>query len=176
MTIPLLEVSFNNIFECGQGYVALSRATCLRGLTLTSFTASSVRAHPKVKEFYQRIEQFTHHEARDSSMAGASNTVTQQQPADMVTTTLLDLAASYVPELPSSAAGVDACAVVELDDVEEAQLSDEQPAVGAPLTKGGASSSKFVPPTRATQPPAAEFGSRSALSLQEGDVYSSASS
>jgi hypothetical protein len=37
MTIPLLEVSFNNIFEYGQGYVALSRATCLEGLTLRSF-------------------------------------------------------------------------------------------------------------------------------------------
>lgn len=37
MTIPLLEVSFNGIFEYGQGYVALSRATCLEGLTLRSF-------------------------------------------------------------------------------------------------------------------------------------------
>lgn len=37
MTIPLLEVSFNNVFEYGQGYVALSRATCLEGLTLRSF-------------------------------------------------------------------------------------------------------------------------------------------
>lgn len=40
MTIPLLEVSFNNIFEFGQGYVALSRATCLEGLTLRSFSVS----------------------------------------------------------------------------------------------------------------------------------------
>jgi hypothetical protein len=40
MTIPLLEVSFNNIFEYGQGYVALSRATCLEGLTLRSFQVS----------------------------------------------------------------------------------------------------------------------------------------
>jgi hypothetical protein len=41
MTIPLLEVSFNNIFEYGQGYVALSRATCLEGLTLRSFQVLS---------------------------------------------------------------------------------------------------------------------------------------
>lgn len=41
MTIPLLEVSFNNIFEYGQGYVALSRATCLEGLTLRSFQVKS---------------------------------------------------------------------------------------------------------------------------------------
>eukprot|EP01034_Spumella_vulgaris_P032213 gene32213-39778_t len=47
MTIPLLEVSFNNIFEFGQGYVALSRATCLAGLTLRSFSPNAVKAHPK---------------------------------------------------------------------------------------------------------------------------------
>ena len=37
MTIPLLEVSFNGMFEYGQGYVALSRATDLEGLTLQNF-------------------------------------------------------------------------------------------------------------------------------------------
>lgn len=44
MTIPLLEVSFNGIFEYGQGYVALSRATCLEGLTLRSFQVSCCSA------------------------------------------------------------------------------------------------------------------------------------
>ena len=31
MTIPRLEVSFDRVFEYGQAYVALSRATCLEG-------------------------------------------------------------------------------------------------------------------------------------------------
>jgi hypothetical protein len=31
MTIPYLEVSFDGMFEYGQGYVALSRATDLEG-------------------------------------------------------------------------------------------------------------------------------------------------
>jgi hypothetical protein len=40
MTIPLLEVSFEGMFEYGQGYVALSRATDLEGLTLQNFNAT----------------------------------------------------------------------------------------------------------------------------------------
>lgn len=63
MTIPLLEVSFNRMFEYGQAYVALSRATCLQGLTLRSFQSQAVKAHPQVKQFYdslhQRNQQFT---------------------------------------------------------------------------------------------------------------------
>lgn len=55
MTIPLLEVSFNRMFEFGQAYVALSRATSLQGLTLHSFQAQSIRAHPLVKDFYREI-------------------------------------------------------------------------------------------------------------------------
>jgi hypothetical protein len=43
MTIPLLEVSFQGMFEYGQGYVALSRAVDLEGLTLTSFDPRSVK-------------------------------------------------------------------------------------------------------------------------------------
>lgn len=52
MTIPDLEVSFQGIFEYGQAYVALSRATSLEGLHLQSFERNAVRAHELVKEFY----------------------------------------------------------------------------------------------------------------------------
>lgn len=55
MTIPLLEVSFNRMFEYGQAYVALSRATSLEGLTLRSFQANCVKAHPTVKAFYEHM-------------------------------------------------------------------------------------------------------------------------
>lgn len=57
MTIPLLEVSFNRIFEYGQAYVALSRATSLEGLTLRSFQAHAVRVHPTVDAFYQLLHE-----------------------------------------------------------------------------------------------------------------------
>jgi hypothetical protein len=56
MTIPWLEVSFNRMFEYGQAYVALSRATCLKGLRLQSFQSNSVRAHPRVIQFYEWLE------------------------------------------------------------------------------------------------------------------------
>lgn len=54
MTIPDLEVSFQGIFEYGQAYVALSRATSLEGLHLQSYDRKAVRAHELVKEFYVR--------------------------------------------------------------------------------------------------------------------------
>lgn len=54
MTIPDLEVSFQGIFEVGQAYVALSRATSLEGLHLQSFERNAVRAHELVKDFYSR--------------------------------------------------------------------------------------------------------------------------
>jgi hypothetical protein len=43
------------MFEYGQTYVALSRATDMEGLYLRDFDRSSVRAHPKVREFYRSI-------------------------------------------------------------------------------------------------------------------------
>ena len=52
MTIAYLNVSFQGMFEYGQAYVALSRATDLEGLSLSSFSPSSIKAHDKVKAFY----------------------------------------------------------------------------------------------------------------------------
>jgi ATP-dependent DNA helicase PIF1 len=48
MTLPYLEVSCSGIFEYGQGYVALSRATDLKGLKLQNFDKSHIRAHHQV--------------------------------------------------------------------------------------------------------------------------------
>jgi ATP-dependent DNA helicase PIF1 len=57
MTIPKLEVSFNGVFEYGQGYVAISRATDLEGLFLTSFNPTLVKAHPEVS--YIHLSSFS---------------------------------------------------------------------------------------------------------------------
>jgi ATP-dependent DNA helicase PIF1 len=46
----------NNIFESGQTYVALSRVKSMDGLYLTSFDASRIRIHKKVKEFYNQLD------------------------------------------------------------------------------------------------------------------------
>jgi len=57
MTIPKLEVDLNRIFEYGQGYVALSRATCLSGLTVHHFEPHRIKAHPLVKDFYSKLKK-----------------------------------------------------------------------------------------------------------------------
>lgn len=56
MTIPNLSVNLKGVFEYGQSYVALSRATTLSLLKLHGFDERSFRAHPKVKRFYQLME------------------------------------------------------------------------------------------------------------------------
>jgi ATP-dependent DNA helicase PIF1 len=55
MTIPNLTVNLAGVFEYGQAYVALSRATELKLLTLRGFSEKAFRAHPKVKEFYRLL-------------------------------------------------------------------------------------------------------------------------
>lgn len=47
----------NNIFECGQTYVALSRVKSLKGLYLTKVNAQKIKAHPKVIEFYKKLKR-----------------------------------------------------------------------------------------------------------------------
>jgi ATP-dependent DNA helicase PIF1 len=54
-TLDIAEIDVGSgIFECGQTYVALSRIKSLNGLYLTSFDASKIRIHKKVKEFYEK--------------------------------------------------------------------------------------------------------------------------
>jgi ATP-dependent DNA helicase PIF1 len=45
----------NNIFECGQTYVALSRVKNLEGLYLSSFDVSKIKVNKKVQQFYEEL-------------------------------------------------------------------------------------------------------------------------
>jgi ATP-dependent DNA helicase PIF1 len=55
-TLELAEIDVgDNVFECGQTYVALSRVKSLDGLYLTSFNYKKILTNKKVKAYYQKM-------------------------------------------------------------------------------------------------------------------------
>jgi ATP-dependent DNA helicase PIF1 len=50
----------NNIFECGQTYVALSRVKTMDGLYLSSFDVQKIRINKKVVDFYEKLTEYIH--------------------------------------------------------------------------------------------------------------------
>ena len=65
-------MSFRGIFEYGQAYVALSRATNLTGLVLKTFDARAVKAHPEVKQFYGNLGYTGESEHQNKSTVATS--------------------------------------------------------------------------------------------------------
>ncbi|SCU90468.1 LAME_0E08702g1_1 [Lachancea meyersii CBS 8951] len=61
-TLPKVKVDLRRIFEKGQAYVALSRATSREGLQVLNFNKSKVQAHESVIEFYRTLTSA--HEAK----------------------------------------------------------------------------------------------------------------
>ena len=57
MALHLLEVNLERVFEYGQAYVALSRAVSLDRLRVMGLKPESVRAHPRVLEFYRSLQR-----------------------------------------------------------------------------------------------------------------------
>lgn len=54
-TLERVKVDLGKVFEKGQAYVALSRATCQEGLQVLRFDKNKVMAHPKVVCFYTEL-------------------------------------------------------------------------------------------------------------------------
>jgi ATP-dependent DNA helicase PIF1 len=56
-TLDCVQVSLgNDIFSCGQSYVALSRVRTLEGLYISSLCLSKIACDPKVKKFYSSLD------------------------------------------------------------------------------------------------------------------------
>lgn len=54
-TLERVKVDLGKIFEKGQAYVALSRATCQEGLQIMRFDPRKVMAHERVRGFYDSL-------------------------------------------------------------------------------------------------------------------------
>ncbi|KAK3242045.1 hypothetical protein CYMTET_48238 [Cymbomonas tetramitiformis] len=57
MTLDRVECRLGSAFECGQAYVALSRARSMDGLRVTGLCQNVVKAHPLVLQFYDSLQQ-----------------------------------------------------------------------------------------------------------------------
>ena len=71
MTLDRVTINLNNTFECGQAYVALSRARTLEGLELSSFDPKVIRADPTVLAFYKRMRERGAEAAKRDAAAAA---------------------------------------------------------------------------------------------------------
>lgn len=58
-TLQRVKVDLGRVFEKGQAYVALSRATSQDGLQVTRFEPRKVMVHPKVVDFYNNLVSIT---------------------------------------------------------------------------------------------------------------------
>jgi ATP-dependent DNA helicase PIF1 len=54
-TLERVKIDLKRIFEKGQAYVALSRATSQHGLEVQNFDKNKVMAHPRVAQFYNSL-------------------------------------------------------------------------------------------------------------------------
>jgi ATP-dependent DNA helicase PIF1 len=55
MTLDCVEISLSRVFECGQAYVALSRARSLKNLRVIDFDMNSIRTNDVVIKYYQNL-------------------------------------------------------------------------------------------------------------------------
>jgi len=75
-TLERVKVDLGRVFEKGQAYVALSRATCKEGLQVLRFDEKKVMAHEKVRQFYNSLYTATEAAKRLGTTAATVTTAT----------------------------------------------------------------------------------------------------
>jgi ATP-dependent DNA helicase PIF1 len=100
-TLERVTVDLRKVFEKGQAYVALSRATSQQGLRVIGFNKSKVMAHPRVVAFYNKLYSV------EEAMGRKPKTM-----ADFVNSDSKSTAPAPVPAQPKAA-------VIQIDDDEE---------------------------------------------------------
>ncbi len=66
-TLERVKVDLGKVFEKGQAYVALSRATSMAGLQVLRFDPKKVNAHDRVRTFYAKLSRVELEEKAESS-------------------------------------------------------------------------------------------------------------
>jgi hypothetical protein len=57
LTLDYAEIDLTNLFECGMGYVALSRVKHLEGLTISGIDFDKITANPKALNYYKKLKE-----------------------------------------------------------------------------------------------------------------------
>ncbi|KAF9877347.1 mitochondrial dna helicase [Colletotrichum karsti] len=112
-TLERVKVDLGKVFEKGQAYVALSRATCQDGLQVLRFQKDKVMAHPRVIQFYNKL--YSAEQAVSKKPPSLADFLHKEdETKEKKTAGLNSRSQSFVKK------GVE---VVELDDEEEAMAS-----------------------------------------------------
>lgn len=113
-TLERVKVNLGRVFERGQAYVALSRATTQAGLQVLGFDKGKVMAHPRVVAFYNQL--YSAAQANSSVADLVTNRIGSRPPAPKV------LAPPAPPAPPALAKTTPAVTDVDADE-EEAMAS-----------------------------------------------------
>lgn len=73
-TLSRVKVDLGKVFERGQAYVALSRATSQAGLQVLRFDPRKVMVHPKVITFYKNLSNFAELATKEKKQATLTTT------------------------------------------------------------------------------------------------------
>ena len=82
-TLERVKVDLGKIFEKGQAYVALSRATCQEGLHVMRFDPKKVMAHDKVRNFYDSLYDVGEARSNAPGLIAPKRIVADDPPEDM---------------------------------------------------------------------------------------------